>query len=466
MVHYLRKSKYLNIIQRNGKVHLAYHKLYGNITTLNDSSLQLLSKFDEHMSPDNYHSLYSYYYPYIQTFYNMYYLVEDGFDERIEVKRELKEREKELKKGSFIGGVQLSVSDVCNFSCKYCFCDFVDKRDEERIELSKADNKLMSFKTAEKVINTLIELIKSEGNNKLVVKFFGREPLTNWPLIKRVMNHFEDGENYGIHIYYALTTNGSLVSSEMARDLGKYKVRTTVSIDGMEDSNDSVRVSKTDKNTFEVIQKGIDFLARHNAIDAFSAVLTYDNFESFDTRFIDFAHKYQIKEIQILLGMQGEFIKSIDSEDVADKLFDLYVYSRNKGIALTGYWHNSIGELFSTRKLRNDQFTTHGVVESCTATGYQISVEPSGDIFPCRAMSTYFGNISDFRKALQSDNYKHVVMRTYGNVKDCYDCSIEGFCQGVCLGNLEEKHGDIYKVDPTYCDIYRKIAHKILFELY
>jgi hypothetical protein len=54
-------------------------------------------------------------------------------------------------------------------------------------------------------------------------------------------------------------------------------------------------------------------------------------------------------------------------------------------------------------------------------------------------------------------------MRYYGNVPDCRGCAIEGFCQGVCLGNIEEIHdGDIYQVDPRYCVVYRGITERIL----
>ena len=98
-------------------------------------------------------------------------------------------------------------------------------------------------------------------------------------------------KDYGISINYALTTNGSLATNEIANMLMKFNVSTTVSIDGLESSNNKIRVKKDKSDTFESIKKGIDILKKHNAIHVFSAVITKENFYDFDEKFIDFARK-------------------------------------------------------------------------------------------------------------------------------------------------------------------------------
>jgi len=72
------------------------------------------------------------------------------------------------------------------------------------------------------------------------------------------------------------------------------------------------------------------------------------------------------------------------------------------------------------------------------------------------------GHIDNIDEMFRSEAYETVVMRTYANVQPCKGCPLEGFCQGECLGNLEEKYGDIYAVDPAYCEIYRRIYDKLL----
>jgi uncharacterized protein len=459
----VRRSSYLRLVPRENGDYVAYHRLFGNLRILNESSVQLLDHFAEPLSPESYADVYAQHAQPLDQFHDMYYLVEADVDERALHESDLTARRERLSTGAYVGGVQLSISDNCNFACTYCFCDFVDAREEKRRELAARKQKLMSFETARKTIDNLLEVVKRNGRPSLVVKFFGREPLLNWRVMKQVMEHYGHGEDYGVQIAYALTSNGSLVTPEIAESLRRFDVMTTVSVDGLADSNDVARVAKKGGGgTFDQIDRGVHVLAEHGALRALSAVVTDVNFDRIDGRFVDYALSLGIREVQVLLGMQGDFIERMDPSTVAQKLYDIYSYGRSKGVAVTGYWHNAIVEVSSSRRLRGDAETVHGVVESCTATGYQISVEPSGDVFPCRAMSTYYGEVDDLDSLFESDAYKHVVMRTYGNVPSCRDCIAEGFCQGECLGNLEEKCGGIYSVDEAYCKIYRSVYDKVL----
>ena len=209
-----------------------------------------------------------------------------------------------------------------------------------------------------------------------------------------------------------------------------------------------------------MIEKGLDLLHKNGLKFNLSGVLTENNFNDFNEDFIDFAKKYNCPEVQILLGMQDDYLGRLSTDQVVNKLYDLRSYGMQNQISITGYWHNAFAQLYNTTYMRGSSEIQRGTIDSCTATGYQLSVEPSGDVFPCKAMSTYLGSINDLKGMLKSDNYHDVIMRTYGNVKECYGCPVEGFCQGECLGNIEQKYDDIYRVDTRYCDIYRGINEK------
>ena len=77
-------------------------------------------------------------------------------------------------------------------------------------------------------------------------------------------------------------------------------------------------------------------------------------------------------------------------------------------------------------------------------------------------MATYFGRIDDLPSILKSESYRQVVMRTYANVPYCQGCELEGFCQGTCLGSLEEANGDIYQPQEDYCRIYKLATTRLL----
>lgn len=459
----IRRSSYLRVLPRRSGGAVAYHTLFGNVLYLNEAAVALLDLFDEPRTPADYAGAYAQFPEHLNALHDHYYLVEEEVDERALYERDLERRRERLRTGAYIGGIQLSVSDACNFACRYCFCDFVDRRGDKRQELSRRREKLMTFEIAQKTIDTVIDVIRGNQRPSVVVKFFGREPLVNWRLIRRVLEHYGHGERHGLQIAYAMTSNGSLVTPEIAETLARYRVTTTVSVDGLADSNDGVRVTKKDQApTFSIIDAGLQILSARKAVHVLSAVVTDENFDQFDGRFVDYAHSLGAPEVQVLLGMQGDFIRRIDPETAAQKLFEIHRYGRQRGVSVTGYWNNALVEVFNSRRRRSDREQIRGAVESCTATGHQISVEPSGDVFPCRAMSTHVGHIDSFPAMLESDAYRNVVMRTYGNVGPCRGCPTEGFCQGECLGNLEEKYSDIYAVDPAYCDIYRRVYDKVL----
>jgi radical SAM protein with 4Fe4S-binding SPASM domain len=91
-------------------------------------------------------------------------------------------------------------------------------------------------------------------------------------------------------------------------------------------------------------------------------------------------------------------------------------------------------------------------------------VEPSGNVFGCRALETKVGDISALESLFNGSAYKNLAMRTYSNVPACKGCKLEGLCQGVCIGHSEKNFQDIYQPDNKYCDVYRAMFNLVLHE--
>ncbi len=460
-------SDYLEIIKTPNNYNV-YHTLLGNLNTLNKDSINLLNYFKNETTIEAILLLYK---PeeeeeirdYFNLFIELSYIKKIGFDERNIIKEIIESRISKLEVGGYLGGIQLNVTNSCNFNCHYCFVDSTEeRRGRDNPLISKTGGSFMNFETAKFSIERIIDVIKSNNNNELVIKFFGREPLINWKTIKEIMRYFKKGESHDMYIAYTITTNGSLINEEVAKVFSDYNMVANVSIDGTKKSNNAIRTQKKDSGgTFDSIKKGLDYLYKYNVNTSLSAVMTEDNFNDLDTDFVDFAKDYKCKSVQLLLGMQDNYLDSITPQKIVDKLFKIYSYGIKNNISVLGYWHNAFAQLFNT-EYKNSTKKMKRIMDSCTATGFQISIEPNGDIYPCKAMSLYLGNINNIEKVFKSQAYFDVQMRTYGNVDECKNCEIEGFCQGVCLGNIEEKYNNIYRVDPAFCNIYKKITRKIV----
>lgn len=138
----------------------------------------------------------------------------------------------------------LLISLSCNLNCTYCYEEF------------KCDKK-MSFEIAKDIILKECEIVKSDPKFKgLEIDLMGGEPMTNFPLIKQLVEWARVLPLPVPYIFF-MTTNGTLIG-----EAEKAWFRTnadvicaSVSYDGSEDmqqANRGVAVTSVDYNFFHV----------------------------------------------------------------------------------------------------------------------------------------------------------------------------------------------------------------------
>jgi uncharacterized protein len=396
------------------------------------------------------------------------FLVPEGFDERSLTRDVLAQREADLTSGKLISCLQLCISDRCNINCTYCFANRSDEGSARRRELVHHPKKLMSYEMASQALDKFLAIARRHGKQRFIVKFFGREPLLNWRVIFQLMENYDQGGSDGLPIRWDLTTNGIMINQEVAKGLKKHDALVFVSVDSVAEANDLTRVKGAHGKTFAEIDQGISFLRRNGVKTVFSAVVSSTNFDQFDQRVIDYATSYEVETVVMLLAMQNDDLacqRTRGTEEICRKLSQVYWYGKSRGVDVRGYWHNPLRRLLT---LKSAEFLAEDPgredLASCPATGFQIAMEPSGDLFPCRAQSHHLGHIDQLEQSLASEAYRQQAMRTYYNVEACKGCSLEGMCQGVCLGHSEYAFDDIYQPDERYCQVYRKVTPMILLD--
>ena len=460
----LSKSRYLVIIERkeSGEAFF-YHSLFGNLHSVPSDYIGVIDLFAAPLSRSEAHlRLVDFKVPgkLIEEFLELYYLVPEGFDERSLTQHELSQRGERLQTGELINAIQLNVSEGCNLKCSYCFADRVDERATLYNLKARNDQRMMTFETAVKSVLEVTNLAKSNGGGALVIKFFGREPLLNWEVINGVIDHCESsGQDFSYH--YAITTNGTLFTPEIVRKLKRVNTSIVVSLDGFSEGN-ALRVTHMGKETFSAVDKGLQLLKEHDIHSCVASVLSDRNFNALGDDFIDYLKERKVKQWEVKLAMQNDGLLQHSPTQYAEKLLHLYKKGKDSGIAVTGDWYDPFATLFHTTKFTTDNRVQRLAPNNCSATDHQISVEPGGGIFGCRALDRRLGSVDDLPSLFQSAAYKHLSMRTYYNVPFCHGCKLEGFCQGVCLGHSEKKFNDIYKPDNDYCEVYRKVFDLLL----
>lgn len=457
----LKTSSYLKILQIEENKWYAYHSLFGNLHSLDFKYKEVLDFFQTPKSlaqqvhlPDSWEEI-------IKEFSDIYFLVPFDFDERDITQRYLDNRRSRISTGESISAVQLNVSEGCNLKCSYCFADRVDER-ATNINLNARNAKrTMSFETAKEAVDTISSLALSNNNTGLVLKFFGREPLLNWKVISKVLDYCDSKPFKEFTYHFTITTNGTLFTPEIIEKFKKHNVEIVVSLDGFKDSN-SQRTTHSGNSSFGLVEIGMLLLKSYSYSFTVASVISDQNYDSLSFDFLNHLKDRGVKQWEVKLLMQNDFGQLYSADEFAQKLFDLYKYGNSIDIEVTGDWYDPFATLFYTSKKIKDKRINRIAPNTCSATDHQISIEPSGSIYGCRALDTKVGGLSDINETLSSEDYHNLLMRTYYNIPFCHGCKLEAFCQGVCLGHSESKYGTIYQPDDTYCDIYRAVFDRLL----
>ena len=379
--------------------------------------------------------------------------------------------------------IQLILANACNFGCTYCFEGIQGKemsveeevakielirvvaQDEIKVDINNSmyaskerfehqfdkKNRHMKPQDAVHYVEKALAASRAGGMYSVMVQFFGGEPLLNWKAIDAVLDRFGDGSKDGMHISYSTVTNGSLITEEVAGKFARHQVAVCVSFDSPTSPS---RPLKSGEDSTPVVMQGLRLLqAKGNRI-AINAALTSATWDDFNESIVDLAVDVGAGEIGVVVDFDPTFYSSFGTGNIVDRLWKVVEYGRQKGVVLTGYWHQIFQVL-----LGHDAVAERGF-KNCSAKGAQFSIEPNGSVFACKAGSTLLGSIELGPALLDAPAYLEHAQLRHENPEFCRGCEIEGFCAGLCLGPLEKKYAAIDVVEPAACDFYRGITRK------
>ena len=440
----LHTSKHLCIQEKDGN-YVVYNTLFGNLTILSASQYNYL--LHEEIADDNKDTT-------IQLLKENFFLLPEGLEERDIIKKSREDRTSNLTSGYLVSGLQLVLTNHCNFRCTYCFSGEL----QENNFSCRSPQDRMSPEMAVDIVNKTIKLIKSNGNSHLTIEFFGGEPLLNWPAIEAVIDTFKDGEKYSIQIYYTITTNGSPITDYIAHKFSVHNVHTVLSYDT---PGNHYRVTSTHKPAEPLIIKGLDRLLKFKCSVSFNSVISNINLDKFSPeKLLETAAKYNIKTIALILDLSSHpYSDTTLTKNLEDKLIYTKSLSRKFGINITGYWHQIFEQIIDMRPIN----LLKGY-KTCPAEGCKISVEPNGDISNCKCVEHKIGHISNLEAVFKTNRYLQYSLKAYETTPFCNGCRIEGFCSGLCMGTLDAQHHDISALVPNLCNLYINITNRLIHE--
>ena len=266
----------------------------------------------------------------------------------------------------------VNVSQRCNLTCPYCY---VNKGlfDYEQKPIAK-----MKSETADRLVARIHR--NFPGFETYGYHFYGGEPLMNFKVIRSLVQNAEEQANRtGTKTDYHITTNGTLLSREVADFMDAHRFTVYFSIDGDQENHDQLRTYVNGNGSFADVERNLAYLRTKTGVHLIGSSVIRKGFQLKDAMtHLDGHGARQCKaervrlhdgdEMALVAGEHDAYLKDIEG------LIDHYIQALSSGRKPMDFRLSSkILQLFT--KTRRDFF--------CPAGDRMFGVSANGELYPC-----------------------------------------------------------------------------------
>lgn len=336
----------------------------------------------------------------------------------------------------------------CNLNCAYCW---------QTPEVGVIENDVQ-----EAIVNLISK--KSVACNRIVISWFGGEPMLGYSAITNIMNETKKiALRYKIPYVGLMSTNGTLLNSQRIKEMMKLHIYSyQVTLDGLKEQHDKLRPFKNStESSFEKIVQNLRDIrdnVRSNQLEIIIRVNISESTKDCIFNFIDFFQEefgYDSKfklSFEMVSNRGGEKVKKMENELLGDL---------------------SYKEVLTKKVLLDNKITMfplnfeHGSMacEFLNPNSYNINYD--GSIYACELLSDRKNDSSNIIGWLNKDgtinyNLSNVAFwKKYPQLSMCKDCVL----YPICLGGLCPK-GQKSNAQCNYLDsmetIYNSMIQKYL----
>ncbi len=329
--------------------------------------------------------------------------------------------------------LQWHITERCNLRCEHCYQDVYSGQE---LTFSQQLEILEQFKN-------LLNLWRSKNNNNNLrghITITGGEPFVRKDFLD-LLEIFSQNKSF---FSFAILTNGSFIDSKMASKLANLAPSfVQVSLEGTKNTHDNIRGD----GNFEQTVSAIKHLVREKIHTLISFTAHRGNFREFP-ELVQIGKKLKVNRIWsdrfIPRGAGNDMAHEMLSPQETQEFFQIMESERAK---IKRTWFNKT-EIAMHRAL---QFLVgNGKPYRCTAGDTLITVQPNGDLYPCRRMPISVGNLitSPLEKLYYGSGLFQELRDKNKISEGCEECFYNKLCQGglKCLSYAIT--GNPFKKDP------------------
>lgn len=337
--------------------------------------------------------------------------------------------------------MQVGITGQCNLRCIHCYDD-------------AETHYHMGFQDCKKVIRAFLDYC-SRFERMPVIWLTGGEP-TLHPQFWDILDYIE--ESPSSPCYAAILTNGTTMTEEMVHRLEKYSMRIDVQI-SFDGATSEIHDAVRGRGTFLQALRALNHLSKSKIVTHMHYVVHKDNYED----------AFNITDLAVAMGADVLTVTRIVPWGRGKALKELML-SPEQILTLYTKLSHDFDEL-STKKPSGlhiardrcdwpvifdpshpDALTKNG--HRCSAGLSHICVMENGDVYPCRRMPVFLGNLlkEDFvtiwsHPVLWNLRQKHLIVK--GKCRDCYFCKrAPNICSGGATCIAYAVYDDPFQPDP------------------
>jgi uncharacterized protein len=356
---------------------------------------------------------------------------------------------------NLVNHMVLNVTEKCNFHCQYC------KFSGSYSHARKHSSKSMDIEVIKKSIDFLVKnasYIINETDRPLILGFYGGEPMIEFESILNALRYIEkEYKDIFPRFRFSVTTNGSLLSENVIKELVNYNFTLLLSHDGPAEISNRYRMFRDGKGAYDIILEKMELVKKispdyfENKV-GFSTVIvpefhfrevveyfrnTYKGknrvylFSMLDDKDTDFFDRFDMKtewkkyrKDKAYLKKEYKNAKLNNKGDVVlDPLFDVNIYDIHK----RGF------------HLMPDELFPNGI---CLPGLHKVFVDTNGNFHLCEKINWKF-IIGDVYEGFNIDMIFHILEEYIKTTDICKKCWAVRLCKVCYLTALKNNRFSI-----------------------
>ncbi|MCZ8521076.1 MULTISPECIES: PapB family radical SAM/SPASM ranthipeptide maturase [Paenibacillus] len=344
-----------------------------------------------------------------------------------------------------VSSLILFMVQECNLRCTYCYAGDGEYNDKGR----------MSIDVAKGAVDYLI---RTSGERKdLYLIFFGGEPLLNYNLVKETVLYAEQqGQIHNKRFSFSMTSNGTLITSEIEQFIIEHKIGVQISIDGDKETHDHNRFYKGRVGSYDKIIEKTEGLRKKRLLSA-RATVTNKQLNLSHT----FEHLTQLGFRNIAMSPAAAMLTNDDYKTLIKE--NLKLIKEFENLINEGNFEKAVkmkNVLGYLQKVNGGQTSTY----FCGAATNMLAVDIHGSLYPChRFVSEKNYSLGDIYRgtSIKYDNFLdevHVESRS-----TCTSCWARNLCTGGCHHENYVANGTTQTPAENYCKLTRAVFQEIIY---